>query len=242
MRHVIYSAALVILLSATCSSFGQGVDTVDRERLKQAEKTADSFVRRFVQTLDFGTVWKEFHLKDPSCTYQLDGPWKIARDSASADELERLFIAYMNCFSLGLTYRLAFTRISDDDDDLDRRLPKVIRVAEQQLVTMEIGGKNNVGPPTRKDVNTAVKYLDRLATIWRKRIPRNVMQTALWRKNIRRVLSKEGRAHLDVGQGSQSDFCVPDDVKYYIVDRGLFYFYLIEEDGVMKVVRFGLGD
>jgi len=49
-------------------------------------------------------------------------------------------------------------------------------------------------------------------------------------------LSRGGITHLGTGTG-HSDLCIPDGQKYFIVDRGLFYFYMIEENGRMKVAE-----
>jgi hypothetical protein len=35
-------------------------------------------------------------------------------------------------------------------------------------------------------------------------------------------------------------FCVPQKTKVYIVDRGLFYFYVVEERRKMKVAGLGI--
>ena len=35
-------------------------------------------------------------------------------------------------------------------------------------------------------------------------------------------------------------FCVPEQVNVYIVDRGIFYFYIVEEGGKMKVAGLGI--
>jgi hypothetical protein len=66
------------------------------------------------------------------------------------------------------------------------------------------------------------------------------MRSSVWRANAKYLLGKEGIGHLGVGSG-HANFCIPDDVKYYNVDRGLFYFYFIEEKGRMKVAGFGTG-
>ena len=70
-----------------------------------------------------------------------------------------------------------------------------------------------------------------------------VMRSAIWRANIKYLVSvDDGIGHLGVERGGQGDLCIPDGVTYYFVDRGLFYFFFIEEKDRMKVVRFGLGN
>ena len=62
------------------------------------------------------------------------------------------------------------------------------------------------------------------------------MRSAAWNANMKYFLSRGGITHLGTGTG-HSDLCIPDGQKYFIVDRGLFYFYMIEENGRMKVAE-----
>ena len=41
-------------------------------------------------------------------------------------------------------------------------------------------------------------------------------------------------------QNGNATFCVPEKTRVYIVDRGLFYFYLVEEGRKMKVAGLGI--
>ena len=47
---------------------------------------------------------------------------------------------------------------------------------------------------------------------------------------------------MDHGAALNGDeaFCVPEKDKVYIVDRGLFYFYVVEEGHRMKVAGLGI--
>ena len=229
---------LALLLGSSCCALAQEISAVDREKLRQAERTADRFVERYRQTLDFGTVWREFQVSDASCNYRLDGPWhaeEYARLRLNDSLVKRLYISYMNCVYLCFAYRISILRY---DRDVERRLHKEIRAAERKW--------ENVGRPKPQDakgVEEVVAELDQLARIWRRHLPHNVMRSAIWRANIKYLVSvDDGIGHLGVKRGGQWDLCIPDGVTYYFVDRGLFYFFFIEEKDRMKVVRFGLGD
>ena len=50
-----------------------------------------------------------------------------------------------------------------------------------------------------------------------------------------------GVTHLGIENG-HPDFCIPHDVKYFIVDRGMFYFYMVEAQGQMKVLELAVGN
>jgi hypothetical protein len=239
--------SLVLSLSTSYAASAQEISPVDRVKLRKAERTADQFVERFRQTLDFGAVWKEFQVSDASCNYRLNGPWSTEdyeRLKLSESLVERLYIAYMDCFYLSFAYRLGLARIEDDNDHelaVEKLLPKEIRDAERKLELIEVGNEGRPRPQNATEVEAVVAKLQHLAGIWRKRMPRNAMRSAVWRANVKYLLSKEGIGHLGVYSDGHSNFCIPDGVKYYVVDRGLFYFYLIEEQGRMKVAGFGIG-
>jgi hypothetical protein len=241
-----FLTVLAVSLSTSYLVLPQAISPHDRKKLRRAEITADRFVDRFRQTLDFGTVWKEFRVSDASCAYRLSGPWNLSDEPGQLSDAfaEKLYVAYLNCLYLSFAYRLAVIRITDDTDDraVEKRLPKEIQNAEQKLASIEVRGKDRTRPPNAQDVETALAELDRLAKVWRKYMPRNVMRSAHWRANIKYLLAKEGIGHLGVDRGDEWDLCIPNGETYYLVDRGLFYFYFVEENGQMKVVRFGIGD
>jgi hypothetical protein len=240
--------SLALSLGVSYAAFAQELSPVDRVKLRRAERTADRFVARFRQTLNFKTVWREFQVSDASCNYRINGPWDVEDyERLKLDDalVGRLYIAYMDCMYLSFTYRLGLVRITADEDydlTIEKLLPEEIRAAEKKLVDIEVGTGGRPRPQNAEEAEAVVAELHRLANVWRRQMPRNVMRSAVWRANMKYLLSKEGIAHLGVESGGHSEFCIPDSEKYYIVDRGLFYFYFIEKDGRMKVVGFGMGN
>ena len=45
--------------------------------------------------------------------------------------------------------------------------------------------------------------------------------------------------HVGVLNGDET-FCIAKTIKIYIVDRGIFYFYVVDEGKKMKVAGFGI--
>ena len=45
--------------------------------------------------------------------------------------------------------------------------------------------------------------------------------------------------HAGVLQGNET-FCIPKTTNVYIVDRGIFYFYVVDEGRKMNVAGFGI--
>ncbi|HKP38297.1 MAG TPA: hypothetical protein VJT71_15670 [Pyrinomonadaceae bacterium] len=230
-----------VFLTVASGASAQVVSRTDRVKLMRARRTADSFVERFRQTFDFGKVWKEFQVSDPSCNYMLDGLWDREdqeRAKLTNTLIEEHYIALANCIYLDLAYRLNTIRAQEDDDDAEKRLPKVIQLAEKKMEQI-----NSRTPQNSSEAKVMISELRELANVWRKHMPTNRMRSRMWRANIRTIVNREdGIAHLSVGEGGEWNRCIPRGTKYYIVDSGLFYFYFVEEEGHMKVARFGLGN
>ena len=66
------------------------------------------------------------------------------------------------------------------------------------------------------------------------------MRSAAWRANSSYLASSGSWDHTGVLNG-HPDFCVSNNVKLYIVERSIFYFYFVEENGRMRVAALGIG-
>jgi len=60
----------------------------EKAKLAQADRAAARFVERFCKTRDFGTVWREFRVKDIWCAVRL---WHGLESFSSADLEEKSF-------------------------------------------------------------------------------------------------------------------------------------------------------
>ena len=111
-------------------------------------------------------------------------------------------------------------------------------MVEKRSTYVKTNGKN---PKTAKEIGEMIVELKRFARLYRKYMPRNVMRSAVWRANSSYLASSGSWDHTGVLNGN-SDFCVPDNVKLYIVERSIFYFYFVEEKGRMRVAALGIGN
>ena len=249
LYHRHYALALVGLsiILAVCLSRGrmvtaQEMTPVEREKLGEAERAADLFVERFRQTLDFGTVWREFHSSNPRCAYEASGSFhagQIEELKLSDAFIERLYISSRNFYYLKFAYGLSVARIYPEsalrEEDI---FPKELWKAERKAAKFE--EKEDV-PRTAASFESICRNYEQLARICRKYMPGDVMQTAAWRANNDWLVSRGGGiVHLGISKGETG--CVPAKATVYIADRGIFYFYFVEENGRMKVVGLGMID
>jgi len=224
---------LAIALNQPIAVLSQELTLEDRQKLELAAKSADRFVERFRQTLDFGTVWPEFHMSDISCTVKTTGYFSLNDDKRlkiDNELLERFYVAVMNYFYLKGVHDLTVSRL-DSDLSEDAIMPKEIRLTERRSVYVKTNGKE---PETARDVERMIVELRRLARLYRKYMPRNAIRSAAWRASNNYLMNRGNTTHLGLSSG-HPDFCIPETTKVYIVDRGLFYFYMIEEKGKMKI-------
>lgn len=218
---------------------GQKLSPSDREKLQQAGKVADLFVERFRQTLDFGTVWSEFHMSDPSCTYKANVSFsemdykELRFDNAMIAEL---YIAFMNYYYLGMAYGLSLARI-DSDVSEESLTPRDIKIATKRSRYLQ--NNDDIKPQNAAELAELIADFNRIARLYRKHMPRNAMKTAAWRANYKYLTSRGDIDHTGVMNGHPT-FCVPESSKVYIVDRGIFYFYIVKEKGKMKVAGLGI--
>jgi len=70
-------------------------------------------------------------------------------------------------------------------------------------------------------------------------MPAGAMKSPAWRANQNYLIASRGMDHAGALNGDAT-FCVPQNTRVYIVDRGLFYFYVVEEGRKMKVAGLGI--
>jgi hypothetical protein len=230
-------ARLVILLSITLSipspAFAQDLSTGDKEKLKLARIAADRFVERFAQTQDFKVAWKEFHMSDISCTIKTNGFFSLddyRRLNLEDELIERFYVAVMNYYYLKAVHDVHFAPLNSEFSE-EEITPKEILLAEKNSTYVKTNAKE---PDSAAEAEQMIVEMRRFAKLYRKYTPRNVMRSPAWRAKVAPFEGEDVPDSRRIMNG-RSDFCVPDNVKIYIVQRGIFYFYFVEENGSMRV-------
>lgn len=211
----------------------------DHAKQRRAEQVADRFVNRFRATLDFGIAWKAFRLSDPSCTHRANG---ILSDSdyerlkLSSRTIEKLYIATMNYYYLMAVHDLSLSRIDSQSDSDDSLTPNEVEVILQRSKFFQNDDRK---PQNAKEVGELISTFDQLSALYRKYMPAGAMKSPAWRANQKHLITSSGTDHRGALNGSQT-FCIPQKTRVYIVNRGLFYLYVVEERRKMKVAGLGI--
>ncbi len=90
-----------------------------------------------------------------------------------------------------------------------------------------------------REVGELISTFDRLSALYKRDMPAGAMKSPAWRANQKYLMTGSGVDYEGALNGSET-FCIPQKTKVYIVDRGLFYFYLVEEGRKMKVAGLGI--
>ena len=214
-------------------------DSTEHAEERRAGQVADRFVNRFRATLDFGVAWKAFRLSDPSCTHRANGMLAESdyeRLKLNRRTIEKLYIATMNLYYLKSVHELSLARIDSKSDSEDSSTPNEVKVIEKRSKFFQNDDRKlqNAG-----EVDELINTLDRLSALYRKNMPAGAMKSPAWRANQKYLIAGRSMDHEDALNG-YATFCVPQKTKVYIVDRGLFYFYVVEEGHKMKIAGLGI--
>jgi hypothetical protein len=237
MGKLLATVLFISLTTTPHATFTQKNCSENTAKKRRAEQIADRFVERFQQTFDFGIVWKEFRLSDPSCTHRANG---ILSENDYAelrltDELvEKLYIATMNFYYLQGVYELSLIHINSRAEDVPT--PAEIEVIEKKSKFFQNDDRK---AQSHEDVSELISTFDRLARVYRKYMPKDAMKSATWRANEKQLRSRNGMGYAGVLNGDKT-FCIAKGTNVYLVDRGFFYFYVVDEGGTMKVAGLGI--
>ena len=214
-------------------------DSAEHAKERRAGQVADRFVNRFRATLDFGMAWKAFRLSDPSCTHRANGMLDQSdyeRLKLNSRTIEKLYIATMNLYYLMGVHELSLARIGSPSYDDDSLTPNEVTVIEKRSKFFQNDDRK---PQTAKEVRELISTLDQLSAAYRKHMPAGAMKSPVWRENQKYLIAGSGMDH-GAALNGDATFCVPEKTKVYVVDRGLFYFYVVEEGCKMKVAGLGI--
>jgi hypothetical protein len=234
-----WSILLFLLITNPCITLPQKTSSESAQEKIRAERVADRFVDTFRRRLDFGVAWKTFRMSDPSCTHRANGVLgerDYERLKLGGRTVEKVYIAVMNFYYLMAVYELSFERLDSQSDSAKAKTPGRVELIEKRSKFFQNDDRE---PQNAREVEELISTLEQLAAEYRKHLPKRVMKSSVWRANQKYLIARNGKDHADTLNGNET-FCVPERSKVYVVDRGIFYFYIVEERGKMKVAGLGI--
>jgi len=230
---------LFVFVAASPHAMFAQQNSTEQAKQRRAGQVADRFVNRFRATLDFGMTWKAFRLSDPSCTHRANGILNQSdyeRLKLNSRTIEKLYMATMNYYYLMNVHELSVARIGSQSDSDDSLTPNEVKVI---LKSSKFFQNDDPKLQNAREVRELISTFDQLSALYRKNMPAAAMKTPVWRANQKYLIAG---SDMDYGGALNGDetFCIPEKTKVYIVDRGLFYFYVVEEGRKMKVAGLGI--
>ena len=239
MRKFVATALLFSLTLTPFVSSAQNTSAEVARKQQRAEQVADRFVERFRQTLNFGIVWKSFRMSDTSCTHRANGILgqdDYERLRLSSDMIEKVYVATMNLYYLKAVYELSVSRIDLRSGTAEPPTPGKIEAVYKKSKFFQNDDRKLESPD---EISELIQTFDQLAKLYRQYLPKQAMRSATWQANQKYLISRIGMDHSSILNGN-STFCVPEQTNVYLVDRGVFYFYIVEEGGKMRVAGLGI--
>jgi TonB family protein len=217
----------------------------EKVKKRRAEEAADLFIQRWHETLDMNVLFDEMYVSDPEqrrrnaylfygvyqfVTATADGP----KFSKEIDEqtLREAFLAFWNWYYLANEYDLAFRK----EEEMEAKSPPEATEISQNLRRLKLNPKRMI-PAQIKEF---IAQYNQFSSIYRKHLPREVFESDLYKKS-----TGENRSELEK---YRRDFSVMDGfpeykikkgVEVYKLERGVFEFFFIEENGKLKVLTLG---
>src|SRR5690349_19900799 len=216
MRKFVATGLFISLTVTPFVTLGQKHSTELAEN-ERAAQVADRFVEPFRQSLDFGIAWKAFRLSDASCTHRANGildESDYERLKPSSKIIEKLYIATMNFYYLQAAHAFISARIDSQSSSKEPRAPRNIESVEKKSKFFQSDDRKL---QSNKEISELIDTFNQLAQLYREQLPMQAMKSATWRANQKYLIDRTGVDHSAILNGNAT-FCVPEQVKVYIVD------------------------
>ncbi|GEM_PF-1374901 len=233
-------ALLITTFPFIANAQQQKNETVDKEKLNQAEKLADRFVQRFAETLDFGICYKEF--------FVTDFRKRIVNSNSmlSTKSKKRKFPPYLvEQFYIGLMNEMYLANIYDmnvnkpkDGRKLEEKLPLEIVMATKASPYFGLRFKESCCKEGEEDfknladIKRAIADAKKISALYRKYMLPNPLSSDNYKENLKGTTIRNTS---EISKGN-SEFGTRNDTDLFFVTRDLFTFVIIEEHGKLKVL------
>lgn len=219
------------------------------QEARRVEEAADRFVRRFRETLDFGTVFEEMAASNAlQILRKIDffrsiniSPQLVAKlDEAT---LRRVYKAYMNEYYLRGAYDLSVEPPDGVKSGSPPPPPEITAMisASKYRPLLAAGWDGSLPTITTKaELEEYLSDLNKVAALYRSHLSSETFNSPTYKAAIKRV-----NEYRDVDFRAVSgvpELGVDANVKAYVIEKDFFIFVFVEEQGSLKVLALSMGD
>jgi tetratricopeptide (TPR) repeat protein len=234
------------LIGKLCSGEAFELTSGEMAKRRRVEESADRFIERWHETLDLNVLFDEMYVSNPK-QRQMNGrlfrgvyqflsasAWSPGVNKDVDDELMRnAFFAFWNVAYMVDEYRLAHQ--ADERGELAE--PPELKRSQQSLRQRPKLHEKRI---TRLQVVGLRDGFKGLAAVYRKYLTADTFKSPTYLENFRREESHESEfeKRFKITPGFPG-FGVPDSVEVYYLQKGVFRFYFVQEEGKLKVLTLG---
>lgn len=217
------------------------------KELSRVRRAGDLAAKRFYETLDFGTVFGEWFVSDISArrrtieTFLREEVDPVLLNTVDYETLRRAFVADLNVVYLTLLYKLSHGDLSRSEEV---HLPTEVKEALNASPYFRRVLDENQDLPfqpvrTRAELTEMSKQGEAIAELLRKHLS-GAAKSHVFRKNMTTIRS-DNENGITVRYGDE-EFSLNEEIKVFSVTSGFFQFFLIEEQGALRVLTIGIAN
>lgn len=238
---------MIILLSLVNVVFGQlsqhrlkkDYKEEENDKLKQAEELADRFVRRWHETLDLKVVFNELFVTNPSYLSQNYHLYSKVEDCNGCTEemIKEAYFSYQNAFALRKELALVYGTSDDGECRCPVRFLQALKSLEKSLETRtdETQPRGIDAMLLQEMISFDIKWVQLAREILPLSRFSSVAYKARYKKYYEDERSTVNELESEINrQGLLIE--IDENTPAYDVKRGVFEFFIIEEDGKFKVL------
>ncbi len=237
-KFIAILSVFICLIFAQTNLKGQQMSAMELER---SNKSADQFIEEFRKTLDFGSPYEKFFVKNSIQILKKHGFFNIVSQDKKfirkLDDatLKRVYITEMNYYYLVLVHDLArykeLGRDSSNDDELSDK-PHVLALQEAERRYRRSNDDLNIR--TRNELEKYLKELNNVIDLYRENLSQDVFDSVQYKQGVKQI--NDFQKMVTSVSLLPSGFGFKKNTKVYSLQKDIFNFHFIQEKGQLKVL------
>ncbi len=211
------------------------------QEVRQVEKAADRFVKRFHKTLDFNIVFEEMFVSDAVQRHRSAGFFQGVNlheqlvNSVDNTVLERTYKAIMSYYYLKAAYEGGVSKKTQPSAVIT-----AINASKFENLVSDEGTGDEPIVHTPQELDEFIRDYNKIAKLYRDHLPSNVFESVTYKRSLKSI-SKDKRSPVRIRDGYE-DFSAKKGTKVYRIEQDIFAFFFVKENGELKVLTLGMGN
>ena len=210
------------------------------KEFKPVSESANQFIEIFHKTLDFGIAFDKMYVSDaiPKMrkshyfqSIELNSELEATADDAVLEEYYKVFMNYY--------YLNGLCNIGDEADTIPPEVAEFIKSTKFAKIILNENSDDKV-ITTVEEIKQFTTELNNIVDLYRKCIPKDTFKSKKYKTMLKKLTIKQS-PNLEILDGYE-DFGIKKGAKVYLLERDLFIFYFVKENGKFKILTLGIGN